>query len=172
MYGFTLGLIKVAPLEKSYCSWARGGHPRVARLSWSKCTGHLDEGKSVLKENLLFFFFFGLRITLGIWISISANVFLCSAPRLIGTMLPPCLVTLLHPFSSCPHPHLHLKKGASELTLVLAVVLLTGQVSLIKVWPEAKGVSLANLAQHPWACGQQQWPSSPATSAHVAEKRP
>lgn len=155
----------VAELGEATPEWP-GSADQSAQATWMK-------GNQCSKRiSFFFFFFFGLRITLGIWISISANVFLCSAPRLIGTMLPPCLVTLLHPFSSCPHPHLHLKKGASELTLVLAVVLLTGQVSLIKVWPEAKGVSLANLAQHPWACGQQQWPSSPATSAHVAEKRP
>lgn len=163
--------------------WHRWKRAIVAELGETtpECPGSADQSTQAawMKGNqcskkISFFFFFCLRITLGIWISISANVFLCSAPRLIGTMLPPCLVTLLHPFSFCPHPHphLHLKKGASELTLVLAVVLQAGRASLIKVWPEAEGDSLANLAQHPWAYGQQQWPSSPATSAHVAEKRP
>ena len=125
MLGFTLGLIKVAALEKSYCSWARGDHPRASRLSWSTCTGRVYEGKSVLKEKLLFFC---LRITLGIWTSISANVFLCSAPRPTGTMFPR-LVTLPHPVSSWPWER-------SQWTDSSASSCAPGWASLSKAWPE------------------------------------
>lgn len=159
MYGFTLGFKSKCQKElfQMSCSrWARASCPRVSlgpsdgsstRSYHQKCTGYLYREKLVLKENLLFFFFF--LIDFG-----NLNFHQCKykslypALRLIGTIFSLYVLSLCHILS---HPGLWVKDPVNWLSSSRSSTSRPGKLEK-GIVEEAKVDPHQSPLLHLWAC--------------------
>lgn len=99
-----------------------------SRLSWSKYTGRLCEGKSVLKENLLFFL---SQNNFG-----NLNFHQCKCVSLFCSETNWYHVTPLSCYSATSHPISSWPRERSQRTESSASSCAPGRASLSKAWPE------------------------------------